>query len=230
MSVIRPASIVELDRVDHVLLERQQDVAAVDDDAAVDPVVLAAGQHHAARRPVIPLTRAVDVAVLGFHGIADAVGHIGARAVREAQRARSAECLDGRVGAALQLLRREHAREQVDRLDAREDPRPRCLDLGELVGEEHEQRLDDHVHALENVDRRTVAGERRLADRPHADLSPARRRRVREPEVHRPRTETLRCGHERVDVLGALLALGEHDERLVLAELAEPEHRARRGR
>ena len=99
----------ELDRLGHVLLERQQDVAAVDDDAAVDAVVLAAGQHHPARRPVVPLPGLVDVAVLRLDRVADPVGDVGAGAVREAQRARRRQRLDGRVGAALELVGREHA-------------------------------------------------------------------------------------------------------------------------
>jgi hypothetical protein len=190
----------------------------------LDAVVLAARQHHPARRPVVPLPRLVHVAVLRLDRIADPVGDVRAGAVREAEIPRRRERLDGRVRAALEVLVREHPREQVDRLDAGEDASACALDLGQLVGEEQEQRLDDHVGALQDLDRRPVAGERRLADRPDADLAAARRRGVREPQVDRPRAESLRRCEERVHVLGALLALREHDEALVVPQLAEAEH------
>ena len=137
---------------------------------------------------------------------------------------RRGQHLDGGVGALLQLLGREHAGEQVDRLDAGEDPRSRLLDLGQLVAEEHEERLDDHVGALEDVDGRLVAGQRRLADRPDADLTGGGRRGVRQAEVHDLRAEALAGGHEGVDVLDPFLALREEDEALALPQLAEPQH------
>jgi hypothetical protein len=83
--------------------------------------------------------------------------------------------LGGDIGAAAQLLRREEPCQQVDRLDAGEDARPGALDLGQLRGEEEEERLDDHVGRLQHLDGGAVALERRVADRPDADVAVARR-------------------------------------------------------
>ena len=113
---------------------------------------------------MVPLAGLVDVAVLRLDRVADPIGHVGAGPVREAERLGGCQRLDGRVGAALELRRREHPGEQVDRLDAGEDPRAGLLNLGQLVAEEHEERLDHHVGALQ--DRRRRDGDRRAASCP----------------------------------------------------------------
>ena len=120
---------------------------------------------------MVPLAGAVDIAVLGLARVADPVGHVGAGVAREAECACGREELERDVGAPLQLLGREHPGEEVDRLDTGEDPRPGPLDLGQLVAEEQEEGLDDHVGALEDVDGGLVPAERRLPDSPHADLA-----------------------------------------------------------
>jgi hypothetical protein len=111
---------------------------------------------------VIPLTRLVREPVLADGRVrAELVDNIRAGGVRETERAGLREELEGDVDATLELQRGEEPREDVDRLDARENPRPRRLDLNELLRVQEEHHVDDHVglHDRSVLEHRAVRGE-----------------------------------------------------------------------
>ena len=118
--------------------------------------------------------------------------------------------LAAELDALAQARAREHLAQVVDRLDAGEHARARLLDLHLLLREQQEDRVDDQVDELERLDRRAVAGQRRLAHRPRPDVAVERGVLRVEPQVVGGRLELTGRLQERVDVVRALVALREH--------------------
>ncbi len=204
---------------------RDDDVAAVDDDLAVDAVIRTAREQEAGG-PVIPAARDVGVAVLRHHRVgAELVGHVGAGGVREAERLGVTEQLLAGLDAAALVERREQPLEVVDRLDAQEHARAGLLDLDLLAGEQQEHEVDHEVGLLERVDRGPVARERRDADHPRAGVAEQRRRSLGQADVEGRGAEAQRGRHERIGVVLALVHLRQDGDRLSLAQPAELELR-----
>src|SRR5262249_56761347 len=86
-----------------------------------------------------------------------------------------------------------------------------------------EDGVDHEADALERLDRGAVAGQRRLADRPGADVAVQAGVDVRKAHVEPGGAELLGRREERVDVLGARRALREHGDRAALADAAQLE-------
>jgi hypothetical protein len=128
-----------------------------------------------------------------------------------------------RLDATAKVGRREEAGELVHGVGAEEDARSGALDLELLLREEQEDEVDDQVGALERLDGRPIAGERRCADGPGADLAVEARRRLGQAEMERARTECGRGREKGIGVVEALVALGDDGDRLALVNLAELE-------
>ena len=213
----------DLDRVgDEPLERRDDDVAAVDDDLAVDAVVGAAGEEEA-RGPVIPAARRVGVAVLRHDGVvAELVGHIGAGGVREAERlGRGQELLAGLDAPAL-VEGREEAGEVVDRLDAEQHAGAGLLDLDLLRENSRNIRSITRSACLSA----SIAGRLSPSGVTPTVHAPASPMSVEEPRAGGRGTAWRRAPggrHEGVGVVLALVHLREDGDALALTQSAELE-------
>ena len=153
----------------------------------------------------------------------DAVRDVSSGAARDAQGPRGGEELDRPLHAARKLSGREEAGQDVDGLDAGDDPCPRLLDLHQLLRVEQEHHVDDDVGLLERLHRRRVPRERRGAHRPDPHLASDAQRRLGQTKLEGCRAEPRGSSQERVRVVRPLVALRDDDEGLCLSDRAQTE-------
>ncbi len=152
------------DRLGHIVLLRQQDVAAIDHDGALRATVVREGQREAAR-PVVPAARLVDVAVFGGRPeIAERADQRGAGRRADAHLARGRDLRGGGQHARAVALGGHQARQHLGRLDGQQDLGAGLQDVVLLRGEQQGHQVEHQVAGLQGRDRGAVAGQRRGAE------------------------------------------------------------------
>ncbi len=152
------------DRLAHVVLLRQQDVAAVDHDRAARGAIVRIGQREAAR-PVIPAARRVDEAVFGGRReLAERAHERGAGRRAHAHLARGGDFLRCGEHARAVGQGRHHPHQHFGRLDREQDLRARFQDVVLLGREQQRHQVEHEVALAQRGDRGAVAGQRRRAE------------------------------------------------------------------
>ncbi len=204
------------DRRGHVAHERQQDVAGIDDDRAVDAIVVGGGVEERAR-PGIPPPGPVGEAVLLRDVIlAHAIGHVGPCRRGDAKRLGLGQHLGAGLDALPCVRTREHPLQHVERLDHQQHAGSGLGDLGLLRGPQQPHQVDDEIGTLEGFDRggvaaQGIAGAERAAW-PLLDV-----------DVQPFGTELVGGREERFSVVEPDPILGQNADGLVRQDLAELE-------
>jgi hypothetical protein len=122
------------------------------------------------------------------------------------------------LDALAQALVREHAGENLHRLEHQQHARARVGYLDLLRREQQEHEVDHDVRAFQRLDGGPVAGERGLAE---ILQHRAERRPAGHVDLEGLRAELLRRGEERLGVRCPLVVLREYGESFSGADLAQ---------
>ena len=220
---------VAFDRDDHAVADRQRhrpldiaaeigdEIARHHDEAAVDAAVIALAQHLPGRE-MIPAAGRVGVAVLRQHGIGPHL-EVERRAGigGDAQMAGGGEQHCAMLDPSPEVAVGEHLAQDVERLAHHQHPRAGGGDLGLLGREEQAHEVDHDIGRLQRLDGRPVAGKRVAA----GEVPALAERAPRHVDLENARAEVARRQQERVGIVGAYVAFGQHDRGLADADPAE---------